>query len=247
MTARHTAIEKIRSDIAAARIEVFSRIQPAAQIIPSRHKGKKFRRSLRPYLACKKKIRADYAPFIEAIGDRIGALHQRHWPRDKEIVQLWLNLAAFVAQGGEHPNWKKCSGALLIDPNNVLAGFDANRIPEGQESKLRYYAKGVRQNHIVCAERNVINGFNRTPTSASGPSSLVLVVTAPPCIECVAEIVGRKPLISTVIADIKAGKEFTRYASMLLGMQTLTETGIMLGKYDGHRNGQKRLIWHHAP
>ncbi|MFA5041344.1 MAG: hypothetical protein WC464_06905 [Bdellovibrionales bacterium] len=159
------APKTLDSKAARAAVKVLrERVKESCAILPSvpdKHNGDDYKNAALNYATEMATIRKRYAPDIFAAAKEITELCKKEkeakkdWTQNKEILNLWHNLAKFVVERlSERADVEKV-GALLLSQNGDLLFFETNRVPDGIEKQGDYLVEKIRKTYGFCAEKNL--------------------------------------------------------------------------------------------
>lgn len=91
---------------------------------------------------------------VRTVAKNITAICGKGWERDKTILRMWHQVALMVTKFSEHLD--KPVAALIINEDNELMSFSANRMLKGTPKILDHFVVGGRRTFIPCAEKFAI-------------------------------------------------------------------------------------------
>ena len=140
--------------LAQTKEEILRRLAPFAERVPTRELDM-YPDRLNAYIDEVEKLRADVAPVLETIGQKISSLASTGWQHDNRVVQFWLAFTHVVQTLRHNP--EKGPAALYVSADNQLLGYSAANflLAEMQPSpKLRHKLQKIdgRTAYNICAE-----------------------------------------------------------------------------------------------
>lgn len=242
--------DSILEEIKILSDELTRRVGALYQHVPQKHHGRRYKTAIIPYVRRINQLEELYDPHIKKIASRISEISGEGWQENKDIVNLWHQVAHVIEKFSEHPTKKVA--ALIISKEGVLQSYSANRVPPGINQRAKHYVEGIRKSFIMCAERLALAKFYKLSPREYGDIShqrrvallsdaitevgkhsqelrdSYMLATVVPCCECKTAIIASRP--TGVIVNTNNGKHFKRSNDFGDTVSAFVESGITLYK-----------------